>query len=218
MTLAKATISDGGLPRPASLGDVLALAEQFPATLATNALTVTGQILAASFIQRTPTGAAADTLDSAANIIAAITSGLGLTGVQAGTTWRVRWHNNAAFVITVGVTANTGVTVTQGTVNASSVKDFLVTVVNGSPAAVVTANTTNASPTVTGLTQAQASAITPGMIVTNAVAGLQGQTVIGVNVAAGSVTFSGNANATAALQAINLSPVVTLQGIGQGLL
>lgn len=218
MTIAKATISDGMLPRPISIGDVLAMAEVFPATVVANTITVTGQQLAGTIIQRTPTGAGSDNIDSAANIIAAITTGLGLTGVQAGTTWRIRWYNQSAFAISVQSVANTGISVAAGTVNASSVKDFLLTVVNGTPATIATVNSTNASAILTGLTQAQASAITPGMIVTNAVLGLQGATVIGVNVAAGSITMSANANATAALQAVNLSPVITLQGLGQGLL
>lgn len=217
--LNKPMINDGGLVRPIGPGDVLAGGEVIPATIATNAITITGQQLGSGFIQRTTTGAGTDTLDSAANIIAALIAGLGTTGVANDTTWRVKWIQNAAFAITVQATANTGVTVTSGTVNASSVKEFLVRVVNGSPAQQYSGMTTNASAVVTGFTADQLKNITPGMIVTNNVNGLQGQTVLSVNSAAGSVTFSGNANATSTTPvAINFSPVITLTGIGQGLL
>lgn len=217
--LAKPLISDGGLNRPLAAGDNLAGGEFIPTTIATNAITISGSQLGQRFIQRTTTGAGTDTIDTAANVIGALTSGLGNVGVPNGTSWYCTWIQNAAFAITVQATANTGVTVTLGTVNASSVKDFLVRVVNGSPAQAYAGMTTNASAVVTGFTADQLKNITPGMIVTNAVNGLQGQTVLSVNIDAGSVTFSGNANATSTTPVtINFSPVITLNGVGQGLL
>ncbi len=219
MSVSKIAVMDGGMPRQIQQGDVVALGEVIPATIATNAIPVTAGMLAAAFIQRTTTGAGTDTIDTAANIIAGITQGLGAVGIQNGITWRIKYIQNAAFAITVQATANTGVTVNNGTINASSVKEFLLTIVNGSPArAVTSAVTTNASAVVTGLSNADAAAISAGMIVTNAVAGLQGATVLGVNVNAGSVTMSTNATSTLSAQTINFSPIVTLTGVGQGLL
>lgn len=217
MSILKPVLSDGGLQRLAVPGDVVAGGEIIPTTVATNAITITGNQLSAGFIQRTTTGAGTDTIDTAANVIAALTAGLGLTGIQPGTTFRATWIQNAAFAITVQATANTGVTVTNGAIAASSVKDFLVTVVNGTPAQTVAANTTNASAIVTGMTAAQTSLLSAGMVVTNVVSGLQGATIISVQPGVG-VTMSANANATAAAVAITFSPVITVVGIGQKLL
>lgn len=218
MSIGKSVIYNGSLQQQIQQGDVLAGAEVIPVTIATNAITITAVILAAAFIQRTTTGAGTDTIDTAANIIAGINSGIGLGGIQPGTTWRVRWIQNAAFAITVAATANTGITVVNGTINASSVKDFMVSVTNGTPAAVVTGLTTNASAVVTGMDANETALLTPGMIVTNAINGLQGTTILSVQPGVG-VTMSGNANATAATQvAINFSPTITITGVGQGLL
>lgn len=219
MSLVKPTVYDGALQRQMQQGDLAAAAEIVPATIATQNTTVTGAQLALGFINRSAGAAGTDTLDSAANILAAMISGIGNQGIQPGTTFRCRWIQTAAFAITVAATANTGVTVSLPTVNASSVKEFLFTWVNGTPATTVLATTVNASAVVSGLTAAQLAAVTVGMVVTNAVAGLQGQTVIAVNAQNGTLTLSGNANATnTTVVAINLSPVLTCQGIGQGLI
>lgn len=219
MSLIKSLIVDGNFNRQIQPGDTLAAAEQFPATLVANAVTVLAAMLLGGFIQSTETANATYTLDTAANIISALTAGPGLTGIQPGTTWRLRHVNNAAFTVTYAVTANTGMSVALPTVNASSVKDFLLTVINGTPPVTTAGTTVNTSAIVSGIPTAALANVTVGMIVTNAVAGLQGTTVIGVNAAAGTITFSGNANATNAVAvAISLSPVISVQGIGQGLL
>lgn len=215
----KPIVYDGGLQRQVTIGDVVGGAEIIPATLTANALTVTGAILSNGIVQRTTSAAGIATIDTAANIIAALSGGLNVSSIQNGSTFRVRWMQTAAFTDTL-TAANTGVTVTNGIVNASSVKDFLVTVVNGSPAksTVNSLVTTNASAVVTGFNAADISAITPGMVVTNAVAGLQASTVLGVNLTNNSVTLSGNANASLTGQALTFSPVIAIAGIGQGLL
>jgi hypothetical protein len=219
MSLAKSLISDGNFTRQIMQGDVLAAAEVFPATVAGNAPTITGAMLTATIIQRTPSAAATDTLDTAANILAALTAGPGLTGVQPGTSWRVRWYNTAAFAITVTATANTGMSVAAPTVNASSVKDYLVTVVNGTPAKTTSATTVNASAVISGVPAADLAALTVGMVVTSASAGQQGATILAVNLAAGTLTLSANATSTNATAiAYTFSPVISLQGLGQGLL
>lgn len=216
MSAVKSVIYDAGLQRPIAAGDTLLNGESIPATNANNAITVTGSMLTGGFIARSPTGAATDTIDSAANVIAAIQGGLGNQPVQAGSTFRVRWLVSTAFATTVAATANTGVTVTSGAIAASSWKDFLVTVTNGTPQQTIAGNTTNASAVVTGMSLAQTSALSVGMVVTNAVNGLQGTTIIGVQPGVG-VTLSGNANATSTFPvAITFSPTITVAGIGQG--
>lgn len=219
MSLVKPTIYDGSFQRQAQQGDVVGAAESITLLGNSLALTVLGSMLAAGIISGNPTAAAAYTLDSAANILAALTSGPGNYPLQNGTTFRVRHLNTTAFVVTYAATANTGVTLANGVVNASSVKDFLITVVNGQPPVIASALTTNASAIVSGVAQATLAAMTVGMVITNAVAGLQGATVIAINLGAGTFTASANANATnATAVAVNLSPVITVTGIGQGLL
>ncbi len=207
-------IDDGALQRKVMPGDTFVSGEIFPAAVATTATTITAQILGNGWYNRTLAANGTDTVDSAANLIAGLTQGLGAIGVQNGTAWRFSIYNANAFTDTVQASANTGVTVNAGAIAASSVKEFIVTVVNGSPARTVNGVSANASPVITGITSADLALLTVGMIVTNAVAGLQGQTVIGINQAAGSITLSGNANSTGAVS-VSLSPVVTLQGIGQ---
>lgn len=208
---------DGAFQRVASPGDVLGGGETIPATISTAAITITGAQLQQGIILRNPGGAATDTLDSAANILAALSAGLGLAAIPNGLTWRVRWIVTTANATTVQATANTGVTVNRGSISASSAKEFLFTVVNGTPAQTFQCTTTNGSAVVGGLTAAQCALLSPGMIVTNAVANLQGQTIIAVNGNAGTVTMSGNANATNMVPVtVAFSPVVQLDGLQQG--
>ncbi len=208
-------VLDGTTSRPVQPGDVIGLGEAIPATIATTNITVTGTQLMNTFVNRSPGAAATDTIDTAANIIAAISGGLGTTGVQNGLTWRTNWLVTTAFAATLTAQANSGVTVTLGVVNASSVKEFLVTVTNGTPAQSFSVNTTNATAIITGLSYAQTSLLSPGMVVTNVAAGQQGNTIIGVQPGVG-VTMSGNSNATTTIT-LNFSPTITIQGIGQRL-
>jgi hypothetical protein len=214
MTIAKSVIFDGMIQRQVQAGDVIAGGEVVPATDAGTTKTVTAANLAGGIILRSGGAAMTDTLDSAANIIAGMLAGLGATGFQPGTTFRVRYVVSTAFAVTVQATANTGVTVNRGSVAASSFRDFLVTINNGTPVQTFTAYTTSGSAVVSGLTQAQLQQLTPGMVVTNAVNGLQGTTIQSINYAAGTLTLSNTANATAAVPvAITFSPVITVDGI-----
>ena len=214
MAVATSVIYDGAFQRRIQRGDTLAGAEVIPATIATNAITITGTQLASGLIQRTTTGAGTDTIDTAVNIINAINGGTGRP-LQAGTTWRVSWVQTAAFTVTLEATANTGVSLVRPTVNASSSKEFLVTVVNGTPGATVVADTTSGSPVITGMNTEETVLLSAGMVVTNAVAGLQGSTILSVNPGVG-ITLSGNASSTASNVAINFSPIIKIEGIRQG--
>lgn len=214
MSLAKTVIFDGALQRQISAGDLLAGGEVVPATDANAAKTITGANLLGGIILRSAGGAMTDTLDSAANIIAALVGAVNGNAIQPGTTFRVRWVVATAFAVTVAATANTGVTVNRGSVAASSSRDFLVTVVNGTPVQSFGVLTTNTSAVLTGFTSDQLKSLSVGMVVTNAVAGLQGTTITSINYAAGSVTMSGNANATNTTPvAVTFSPVITVDGI-----
>lgn len=218
MSVLKPVVYDNGLQRQLAQGDTFANAEVIPATVVTTNITVTGAQLGNGFILRNPAAPAADTIDSAANIIAALSGGIGGIGIQNGTTFRCIWIVTTANATTVAATANTGVTVTRGAIAASSSKEFLVTITNGTPAQTLGANTTSASAILTGMTLAQTSLLSVGMIVTNAVNGLQGTTIISVQPGVG-VTMSGNANATSTFPvAVTFSPTVLVEGIGQSLI
>lgn len=218
MPLVKPTVFDGSIQRQMFPGDTMAQGEIMPATIVTTAITITGQQLGQGIILRNPAAGATDTIDSAANVVAALSAGLGITSIPNGTTWHCRWIGTTAQTITVAATANTGVTVNRGAIAASSGKDFLVTVVNGTPVQTLAGTTVNASAVVSGFTATQLASLSIGMIVTNAVAGLQGTTIISLNFQAGTVTMSGNANATNTTPvAITFSPVITLDGQLQGL-
>lgn len=201
-----------------SLGDVLSMMESITTLAVTNALTITGPMLMNSVVQRTTTGAGTATIDTAANILASLAQNIGNTGIDNNTTWRLRWIQNAAFTDTLTATAHTGITVTNGVVNASSVKEFLVNVTNGSPAQTVNGVITNASAVITGMTFAQTQLLSVGMVVTNAQNGLQDATILSVQPGTG-VTMSTTATSgQVAPVALNFSPTITITGLGQGLL
>jgi len=215
--LAQPLVLDGRLERQLFPGDVLAGAEVLPVTNANTAITVTAAMIATGLIQRSPAAPGTDTFDTAANLVAGFSGGIGNTGIAPGVSFRVRWLNSTANAITLAATANTGVTVTNTAVPASGWKDVLVQFLNGTPAQTFSGNTTNASPVITGLTLAQTALLSPGMVVINAVNGLQGTTILSVQPGVG-VTLSGNANATSVAPgvAISFSPVVNVIGIGSG--
>jgi hypothetical protein len=226
MLVRNVVLEPGGTQRTASFLDLVATNESVPATNTGTAVTLTGALLSRGMYLSSAASAPTLTLDSAANIVAALAPFFAYnpnaavaggstiyTAIESGTSFRFRIIISTAFAVTVSSTANTGVTVNRGSVAASSSRDFLVTIVNGTPAQTVAGNTTNASAVVSGFTSDQLSRLSVGMVVTNAVANLQGQTIIGINQAAGTVTMSGNANATATGSAINFSPVVVVDGL-----
>jgi hypothetical protein len=72
---------------------------------------------------------------------------------------RLKYINNVAFALTL-TAPDTSVVVTSPTVNASSVKEVLITIVNGTPQQQIgNCSTTNGSAVVTGMSAAQTSAL-----------------------------------------------------------
>ena len=214
MSIAKSIIYDGSIQRQLQSGDLLAAGEVIPATSATAAVTLTGALLSLGNYLANPAAPITWTLDTAANIINAISGGLGIGTIQPGTTFRWRAIITTAQTGTVVATANTGIVVNRGALASNTAKEFLVTINNGTPVQTLASMTTNASAIVTGFAPTDLAKLSVGMIVTNVVNGLQGATIIGINIAAGSVTMSGNANATSATPvAITFSPLITLDGL-----
>lgn len=211
--------SQGGIPRQIAPNDLVACSLNTSNTLTTaGAGSLTAALLTKHLLIRSgPGGAVDDTTVTAAAIIAALGASNG--SCNAGDAWVLRYVNTVAQVITI--VGGTGVTVTNETVNASSVKDFLITVTNATTQSVVGGvGTTSGNKILTGFTEAQLALITPGMSVTGT--GI-GASALVVGVGNGQVTVDVNSTATAAAGAatgvvVTFSPRVAIYGIGQGLL
>jgi hypothetical protein len=225
MAIVRPVVYDGGLQRQAFPGDVLAGGEFLNALTTAGAGTLTAALMVSGIINRTgPGGAYNDTTDTAQNIINAImaqynfsqapTTGISAgTAVPNGTTFRLKIINTVAFVLTM--VAGTGVTlVGTTTIAASSIKDYLITVTNGTPTQVFAVTTTNASAVITGMTQFQTSQLSVGMLVTGT--GVSGN-IISIQPGVG-VTLSANASATGTLVAVTFAPTVSITSMGQMLL
>lgn len=225
MSVVKGVVYDGGLQRQALPGDTVAQGEVIGALATVGAGVLTAVLLLGGIINRTgPVAGYIDTTDTAQNIINAMIANYpylapntGLSGgaaVPNGTTVRLRIINTVAFANTMA--AGTGVTLVNGTINASSVKDYLLNITNGTPTQVFAANQVNASAVITGLSQFQTSQLSVGQLVTGTnIAG--GSTILSIQPGVG-VTLSANVTATLALNALTFSPTVTMTGLGQGLL
>lgn len=215
-------VSDSGLVRKLASGDILALGEPpLPATDTTNttlALTAAMLVNSTAYV-RNPAGVSTDTFPTADALITALNSGVAGGAISPGLTFRWTLINLSANVITGAVTANTGVTLTRGVVaagaagSAAGSKTFLITLTNTTPLRTVTGITaTNASAVLTGFSDTDIKNLSVGMVVTNAVAGLQAATIIGINAASNSVTMSTTATSTAVISPI-FSPTYTVVGL-----
>lgn len=138
--------------RRISPGDVLAGGENIlNGALATvGAGTWTGAMIATGIIRRTgPVGGYTDTTDTAANIIAALAGNASSPDVLPGTSFRMLFLNTVAQAMTWA--AGTGVVTGTGTLNcaASSVREYLVTVLNSSATTILQAGVVNTSANLT---------------------------------------------------------------------
>jgi hypothetical protein len=228
MAVQKPLIFDqsGSAARLLQQGDVMGGAEYYNTLATVGAGTITGALFNSNLLKRTgPTGAFTDTTDTAANIIAAILAtfvGTGVTlggvggagGIQPGTTWRLRYINTVAFAMTLA--AGAGVTiVANGNVNPSSVKDYLITITNGTPTQVFTCNT-NTSTSVTGMSQSQTNQLSVGMAVTGS--GVAANSVITAVIPGVGVTLNNATTTTVVNNSLTFTPTISIEGIGQGLL
>jgi len=219
MPVARPVIFDGGMQRQMNVGDVLSQMETTLTDTTNTTLTLTPAMVLAGVLIRNPSGVSTDTFPDAASLIAAMQQGIGLTGVQQGTSFRLKFINVSANTITPAVPTTASSGVTNGgrattTIATTVVRDYLFVVTNGTPAVgYAGAASTNSSAVISGLPASFLSQVSVGMQVINAVVGIQGNTVIGINIAAGTLTLSGNANATNASFNINLSPTYTVTSL-----
>lgn len=198
---------DGGANnvRAQQPGDVILSQLKITGLATVGAGTLTAAMVLGGIINRTgPVGAYIDTFPAASEILAANPQ------LGVGDSWTLIFRNTVA----QAMTAAAGVGIVLGTnvdTAASLVREYLLTVLAGGVQQIFAANTTNANATLTGLTQAQAALLQPGMGVTGA--GIAANSVIiGVNSTLGTVTLNNNATATGTV-AITFFPRIQLDGI-----
>lgn len=224
MSLVTPMVNDGGQVRSAVSGDLFNTGELVQTNSTAGAATLTAQQVVGGILNRTGPGANYnDTTPSAAEIVSALLSNgnyqgggaYAANGVQPGTTFRFRHINTVAFIATL--VAGAGVVLAGVTANAaSSFREYLVTVLNGTPPQNYACTTTNGSAAVTGLSAEQTKNLTPGMAVSGT--GIPGgATILSVQPGVG-FTLSANATATGSLVALAFSPRVEFRGIGSGLI
>lgn len=237
MLLRALSYTDGDVARPFSLGDAMDTQEQFTALATVGAGTILAGLIAGGSLKRTgPAGAFIDTFDTANNIVNALSGNAASLSTQAssnfnpsfqtvtfgtayvapgqpqpGASFRWLYLNTVAFAMTAAVAANSGVILgSNPNVAASLVRMYLLQIQNGSPAALVNGNLTNASAVVTGLNLSQTNVITPGMSVygTN----VQALSVVQSVQAGVGFTMSLTASGTS-LSALTLTPTITVTGL-----
>jgi len=216
MTIARPLIMAGGHARIAEAGDLAVTNERIVALNFSGWGTITGEAIAAGIFRRTgPAAGFTDTFDTATNILTAL-SGSPQFGFdpKQGVSWRFTYINGVAQAMTAA--AGEGIQLgTNVNVAASVIRTYLLTVLNDTPRQVYNVNTTNASPTVGGLTAAQLDMLSVGMMVSGA--GVTAGTLISaINRSAGTLTLSANASATATGVAQVYSPVINISGLFAG--
>lgn len=212
---------DGAMARPLQIGDVIAANESQAQAIANAAgVTWTAANALTTLLFRSGAAAVSDTTPDASSWINAMLNNAYLAAgsltpnsVQQGVTYRLRVVSTNSGLLTI--VAGTGVTLAgTTTIAATSFRDYLVTVLNGTAQQLYAANTTNASAVVTGLTQAQTQNLTPGMLVSGT--GITGgTTILSVQYGVG-ITLSANATATGSLVALTFSPRIEFRGIATG--
>ena len=162
----------------------------------------------AGLINRTGPGVGyADTLDTANALM------LAAPWLSAGDSFEFIFQNGVAFANTVAVAEGAELSGANTAVAASLVRRYLLTVLANKVRQGYNLVTTNASPTVTGLTQAQADTLMPGMGVSGT--GITGGTnILSVNAQTGTVTLTANATATSApTAALTFFPRYNVRGL-----
>ena len=224
MALVRPAVYDNLAQRMPLPGDLLSGAEVILTNATVGSTVVTAAQLISGILNRSGSaGAFADTLPTATLLINALLSNTflgsgsyGPLGVLNGTTFRLRYINSVAFVDTI-TAPDTSVTLGANTaIAASSVKEFLITITNGTQAQLFAANQTNASAVITGLSALQTSMLTAGMLVTGT--NIPASTlVLSVQPGVG-VTLSANATATLSGNPLTFSPTYRIDSLGQMLL
>lgn len=210
MSMNRAQVDAGGnFVRQQIAGDSLLDQTQVASITTAGAGTLTAAAMLSGCIDRTgPAGGYADTLDSADNLLAA--SPL----LSGGDSFEFTYRNTVAFAQTLSVGEGAELSGSNTGISASSVRRYLVTVIAAARRQIYSVSMTNASPTLTGLTQAQAQTLIPLMGVTAASGVPAATTLLAVNSVAGTVTMSANATVTQTI-ACTFFPRYNIKGLFQ---
>lgn len=214
MSILAPVVYDNGMQRPMQLGDRFGNFDPpIPATDTTNTtLAVTAAMMLSPTYVRNPAGVSTDTYPTADALLSAILAAGAKPNPGISFNWRV--INLSANLITGAVTAHTGATMVRGNVAASTTKNFQITLTNVTPTYTATGIVADGTTAVlTGFTAAQLANLSVGMVVTNSVVGLQDATIIGINLAAGTVTMSTVTTSASSAATITFSPTYTITGL-----
>lgn len=192
-------------------GDGLMSQRQVLGIATVGAGTLTAAAILAGIVERTgPVANYIDTLDTADNLVAAAPN------LSKGDTFEFWYRNGVAFTMTLAVAEGAELSGANTAMVASNARQYLVTVLATNRRQVYNAGTINASPTITGLTAAQAQALQPGMGVSGT--GISAATtVLSVNSSTGVVTLSANATATGTVP-LTFFPRYNVKGLQTGAL
>ena len=196
-----------GFQRALAQGDTVVTADTIATLTTAGAGTILASAFTASILNRSgPSAGYTDTTDTADNIIAALSGGAGL---NPGTTFRWTYRNTVAQAMTLA--AGTGVTLGSNVnIVASKVRTYLITVLNGTRAKSFTANTTDTSTAITGMSLAQTDQLSVGMLVTGT--GISDNTTVAAVIPGVGVTLSAAATATGTV-VLTFSPRISITGI-----
>jgi hypothetical protein len=223
MSAVNAAVYDNGIIRHPQPGDIYLNDEAITTLTNASAQVLTGAQLATGILLRAgPTAGYGDTFPDANSLVASLISNMyvgsaanlfNLVGVQPGSAFRFRYINSVAFANTP--VAGVGVTLgANSAVAASSVKEYLITITNGTPASIRVGNTTNASAVLSGFAPDALAGVTPGMLVTGTNIPAS-TTIIGVNQAANTITLSANVTATGTSISLAFNPTYRVDSLGQ---
>lgn len=214
-------------------GDTILTPDIFSPNVNVGAVVLTAaQMVTGVLFRSGSTAAYNDTLDTAVNVLAAVSGNLPAAAVIPGLSFKLRLINSVAFIDTItlgaGMVAGSG---TIATVPASSWRDFLFTFASVQPPVSVIGNTVSGSAVVTWTFNAGQTALTlgPSPSAANIMPGAAavgtgiaaGTTVLGVTEIPGGTsgcTLSGTATATGSNVAITFGPQLVVSGMGSGTL
>lgn len=221
MSLVRNAIYDNGQVRYQGPGDLNAGNEVILQDATNGNLTITGALMATGILRRTGSAANyADVFPTAADLVNALLNNAYLGGGAVAAVgvvpaaFRFRILNTVAFTNTPTIGAGGTLVGGNTAIAASSWKDYLITITNGTPGSVVAGNTTNASAVVTGMNPGLLQYVTQGQLVTGT--GIPGGTTVASVQPGVGITLSANATATNAGTALTFGPTYTVQSLGGG--
>ena len=215
MTLARPLVNRGGITAELlGPGDMLAGGEVLTILPTAVGDTWTAALIARGLIRRTGPGAGfTDTVDTAQNIITALGGNQNSVSLN-GTSFRLTVQNTTAFALTFAAGVGTFPNVGTMDIAATTVREYLFTILNGTPTVILQGTTTNASTTVTFVLPPGMTAYPMGPA-PNAINLTTGMAVSGTGIAA-NTTIAGLTQAPGGLIGVTLNQNATATSTAAG--